>query len=89
MFAVIWVGTSAVAILNGILYRRAFYALAEKSGEPNFKQVGSYMFTGGILMIVIVGVFMVLIGWGLAFKGFSSMKPKSSQTSSVPEIPTN
>ena len=89
VFAILWVVTSVVAIINGIFYRRAFDTLAEKSGERNFKQAGSYMFTGGVLMIVLVGSVMVFIAWILAFKGFSSMKPKSSQTNSVQETPQN
>ena len=89
VFAILWVVTSVVAIINGIFYRRAFDTLAEKSGENNFKQAGSYIFSGGILTIVIVGVLFVFIGWILAFKGFSSMKPKTSQTLSDQETPPN
>ena len=78
--AVLWVVSAVVAIIQGILYRRAFNALAEKSGEPNFKQAGEYMFFGGVLQIAFVGIIGFFIGWILAFKGFSSIKPKSSQT---------
>ena len=87
--AVLWVVTSIVLILQGIFYRRAFNALGEKSGEPNFKQAGEYMFFGGVLTIVLVGIIGFFIGWILAFKGFSSMKPKSSQDNSVQETPSN
>jgi len=89
VFAIVWVVTSVVAIINGILYRRAFDALAEKSGEKNFKQAGSFMFTGDVLMIVLVGTVMVFIAWILAFKGFTSIKPKSSQTNSDHQTPSN
>ena len=68
---------------------RAFSALAEKSGEDNFKQAGEYMFFGGVLTIVFVGIIGFFIGWMLAFKGFSSMKPKSSQINLIQETPSN
>lgn len=89
VFAIVWVVTAFVAIINGILYRRAFSALAEKSGEDNFKQAGEYMFFGGVLTIIFVGIIGFFIGWILAFKGFSSMKPKSSQINSIQENPSN
>ena len=47
VFTFIWLAVSVIAILNGIFYRRAFYALAEKSGEQYFKQAGLFMFIGG------------------------------------------
>ena len=78
--AINWVFTSVVALISSIFYRRSFYALAEKSDENIFKQAGSHMFTGGVLAIVLVGAVMVALGWILAFKGFSSIEPKSSQT---------
>jgi len=79
----IWIAMSIVGILNGIFYRRAFYALAEKSGEQNFKQAGLLMFIGGILMIIIVGGIIFFIGLIFAVLGFFSMKPKDSQSQSA------
>ena len=72
----LWIITAVVALINGILHRRAFSALAEKSGEDNFKKAGEYMFFGGVTTIIFVGIFGFFIGWILAFKGFSSMKRK-------------
>lgn len=74
---------SVMGILNGFFYRRAFYALAEKSGEKNFKQAGLFMFIGGFLMIILVGSLLFFIGLIFATIGFFSMKPKSSQTNSI------
>jgi len=76
----VWLGISFGAILGGFLYRRAFYALAEKSGENHFRQAGLFMFIGGILMIIVVGALLFFIGWIFAVLGFFSMKPKTSQT---------
>jgi uncharacterized membrane protein len=83
VFAFIWIAISIIGILNGIFYRRAFYALAEKSGEQNFKQAGLFMFIGGILMIIIVGGLIFFIGLIFAILGFFSMKPKDSQSQSA------
>ena len=83
VFALIWLAISIIGILNGIFYRRAFYALAEKSGEQNFKQAGLFMFIGGILMIIIVGGIIFFIGLIFAVLGFFSMKPKDAQSQSA------
>jgi len=85
--AFIWLAVSFIAILNGIFYRRAFYALAEKSGEQNFKQAGLFMFIGGVLMIIIVGGLIFFIGLIFAILGFFSVKPKASQNHSPSETP--
>ena len=84
-FISIWAIVSIIGILNGLFYRRTFYALAEKSGEHNFKQAGLFMFIGGILMLIAVGGLLFFIGLIFAILGFSSMKPKlvlNSQTES-------
>jgi uncharacterized membrane protein len=78
----VWLGAAIIAILNGFFYRRAFYALAEKSGEGNFRTAGLLMIIGGALTIVIVGGLIFFIGWIFAAMGFFSMKPK--QTLSFP-----
>jgi uncharacterized membrane protein len=80
-FAVIWLVTSLVALVTGFFYRRAFYALAEKSGEHNFRQAGFFLFIGGILTIIAIGALLFLVGWIFAVLGFFSMKPKASQAS--------
>ena len=87
--AFIWLAMAFIGILNGFFYRRAFYALAEKSGEQNFKQAGLFMFIGGILMIIFVGALLFFIGLIFAILGFFSMKPKASQTLSDQETSTN
>jgi uncharacterized membrane protein len=77
--AVIWLAVSVLGILNGFFYRRAFYALAEKSHEQNFKQAGLFMIIGGILMIIFVGGLIFFIGLIFAVLGFFKLKPKDSQ----------
>ena len=82
VMAIIWVVMSVAAILNGFFYRRAFYALAEKTENHNFKQAGFFMFIGGLLMIILIGALLVFIGWIYAVLGFFSMK-EDVQTNSV------
>ena len=74
VFAMIY--ATIFAILSGFFYREAFYALAEKSGEKNFKHAGWLMFIGGILTVIVIGVFVALLGRMFAFSGFFSMKRK-------------
>ena len=86
----VWIGGSILAAINGFFYRRAFYALAEKSGEGNFRTAGLFMVLGGALTIVIVGGLIFFIGWIVAAMGFFSMKPKPTQAymPSIQETPT-
>ncbi len=64
------IGRSILAAINGFFYRRAFYALAEKSGEGNFHTAGLLMLLGGALTIVVVGGLLFFIGWIIAAIGF-------------------
>ena len=84
VIVVIWLGAAVIAILNGFFYRRAFYALAEKSGEGNFRTAGLLMIIGGALTIVFVGGLIFFIGWIVATMGFSSMKSIPTQASPLP-----
>jgi uncharacterized membrane protein/ribosomal protein L40E len=86
----VWIGGSVLAAINGFFYRRAFYALAEKSGEGNFRTAGLLMILGGALTILFVGTLIVFIGWIFAAMGFFSMKPKPTQAYPLPpqEVPT-
>jgi uncharacterized membrane protein len=62
------------AIVNGVLYMRAFNKLAEKSGVDSFKTAG-LLFLIGTLPIVGVGGLVSWIGWIFAFSGFRKLKP--------------
>lgn len=87
VFGLVWIAVSVVGVLNGFFYRRAFYALAEKSGEQNFKQAGLFMFIGGILMIIIVGGLTFFIGLIFAIFGSFSMKSKDSKINDHEDFP--
>jgi len=84
------IGGSILAAINGFFYRRAFYALAEKSGEDNFYMAGLLMLLGGALTIVVVGGLLFCIGWIIAAIGFFNLKPKPTQVAppTLQESPT-
>ena len=86
-FLIIWIATFLIALVEGFFYRRAFYALAEKSGEHNFKQSGLFMFIGGLLMIIAIGALLFFVGWIFAVLGFFSMK-MASQSCSNQQTPS-
>jgi uncharacterized membrane protein len=65
-------------ILSGFFYNGALSALAEKSSEQNFKYAGWLILAGGVLAIMLIGIYVVFIGRFFAFLGFYSMKPKAS-----------
>ena len=68
-------------ILVGYFYRNAFYSLAENSGEVHFRHAGWLIFIGGILTVIVIGVFVILLGRMIAVLAFNSMKPKLSPNS--------
>lgn len=90
VIAFVWLGAFVIALVQGIFYRRAFYALAEKSGEGKFRQAGFWMLIGGALTIVLIGTLIFYVGWIFAAMGFFSMKAKAAQAYPPPpqEIPT-
>jgi uncharacterized membrane protein len=88
VMVLIWIGGSILAVINGFFYRRAFNALAEKSGEANFRTAGLLMMLGGALTIVVVGGLIFFIGWIIAAVGFFSLKPKPTQAYMPPSQKT-
>jgi uncharacterized membrane protein len=76
VIAVVWLSVFVMALVQGIFYRPAFYALAEKSGESNFRTAGLLMLIGGVLTIILVGGLIFFIGWIFAAMGFFSMRAK-------------
>ena len=65
MFAgyLLWVFTS-------YLFKRSFVALGESLNYSLFKLAGNLVFWGGVLSILIIGLFVMLVGWILALIGF-------------------
>jgi len=60
--------------------RRAFNALAEKTGESYFTTAGILLWWGAILTIVVVGLLLILVAWIYATIGLFSMRPRAQQT---------
>ena len=86
-FLVIWLGAFIIALVQSLFYRRAFYVLADTSGENNFKQAGLFMLIGGALTIVFVGALIFFLGWIFAILGFFHMQPGASQVRSPQQTP--
>ena len=78
--AVFWFGSFLLALIQGIFFRRALRSLAEKSGERKFSKAGEFMFIGGILTIIAIGVLLFFVGWIFAVQGFFAMKPKETES---------
>ena len=87
-FLIIWLGAFIIALVQSLFYRRAFYALADKSGESNFRQAGLFMLIGGVLTIIFVGALIFFVGWIFAVLGFFHMQPGASQAYS-PQTPSS
>jgi uncharacterized membrane protein len=89
--AIVWIGLFIIVLVQSIFYRSSLIALAEKSGENNFKTAGLLMLIGGALTIVFIGVFLFLVGWLFTAMGFFSMKPqpvKQNSTMMQPNVTT-
>ncbi len=90
LLAILWLGVFTIVLIQSIFYRAAYYALAEKSGEDNFRTAGLLMIIGGALTIIMVGALVFFVGWIFAAIGFFSMKsssPQSSMPSQQPPMP--
>ena len=66
-------------LLMAMNFRHAFDTLAERSGENMFHTVGSLLFYGAVLTIIVVGFFLVWIAWIIAAIAFFSMKSTPTQ----------
>ena len=67
-------------LLMAMNFRRAFDTLAERSSENMFHTVGSLLFYGAVLTIIVVGFFLVWIAWIIAAIAFFSMKSTPTQS---------
>ncbi|MDR2719652.1 MAG: DUF996 domain-containing protein [Nitrososphaerota archaeon] len=53
---------------------KAFYALAERSNTPLFNTAGKLIRIGAVLSIIIIGLFVMYVGFIIAALGFFSLK---------------
>src|SRR5208282_4114325 len=62
-------------VIAALYFRRAFNALAQKSGEHMFETAGLLLWIGAILTIVFfLGLVLILVAWILATIAFFSIK---------------
>jgi len=72
-------------LIAAMYFRRAFNALAQKSGEHMFETAGLLLWIGAILTIVFfIGLLLILIAWILATIAFFSIKVPTQQYASPP-----
>ncbi|HYA77666.1 MAG TPA: DUF996 domain-containing protein [Verrucomicrobiae bacterium] len=75
-------------LIAAMYFRRAFNALAQKSGEHLFETAGLLLFIGAVLTIVFfIGLLLILIGWILATVAFFSIKVPSQPYAYAPPPP--
>ena len=82
---ILWIGIFIVYLVSGIFFRRAFYGLAEKTGEDKFRQAGFWIFLGGLTSIIFIGALFVFVAWLFALLGFSSLNKKSKTVKNLSE----
>ncbi len=79
-------------LLAAMYLRRAFSALAQKTGEHMFETAGLLLFIGAILTVVLVGAVLLFVAWILAAIAFFSIKTPQTyayaQPYSTPSQPT-
>ena len=83
LFLVIIVAALVLSIVSAVLYMRAFNKLGEKSGVHSFNTAGLLYLIGTVLTIVLIGGLLVWVAWIFALSGFNSLKPKTSEPSTV------
>ncbi len=71
-------------LLAAMNLRKAFNALAEKSGEHMFETAGMLLFFGAILTIILVGFVLIFLAWVFATIAFFSIKVPSEPYSYAP-----
>ena len=65
-------------VLMAMYFRKAFSALAQRSGEHNFETAGTLLFIGAILTIAFgIGLLLIFIAWIFATIAFFSIKVPS------------
>lgn len=86
-YIVLLIVSFVLAIVSAVFYMRAFNKLGEKSGVYNFKTAGLLYLLGGALAVVGIGVLLSWIAWIFALMGFRSLKPQTSEVSSLSTTP--
>ena len=72
-----------ISVVSAVFYMRAFNKLGEKSGVHSFNTAGLLYLIGTVLTIVLIGGLLVWVAWIFALSGFNSLKPKTSEPSTV------
>lgn len=71
-------------LLAAMNLRKAFNALAQKSGEHLFETAGMLLFFGAIFTIILVGFLLIFLAWIIATIAFFSIKVPQQQYAYTP-----
>jgi uncharacterized membrane protein len=69
-------------VLMAINFKRSLNALADHSGVQLFRTAGTLLMIGALLSIIIIGLFLVFIGYIILAVAFFSLKPKPNTSPS-------
>jgi uncharacterized membrane protein len=71
-------------LASAVFYMLAFHKLGNKSGGYSFNKAGTLYLIGIVMTIVVIGSFILWIGWIYSASGFNSLKPKALETPNPP-----
>jgi uncharacterized membrane protein len=72
-------------LLAALYFRKAFSALAQKSGEHMFETAGLFLLIGAFLTLVLVGLVLIFIAWLLVAVAFFSIKTPGQPYTYAPQ----
>ncbi|MDR0797611.1 MAG: DUF996 domain-containing protein [Nitrososphaerota archaeon] len=90
LFAIVFFIIACVFMLLAVLnLKKAFEAVADRSGENLFRTAGTLLWIGALLTIIGIGLFLMFIGFIIAGIAFLTLKsPSSSQGYNYSPPPT-
>ena len=69
-------GMYILGVISSIFYKNAFLELKEITGNKYFEWGAYLIFFGYLAMIFVVGIFIVIAGWGFVLFGFFQLKER-------------
>ncbi len=61
-------------ILSFYLAKKVFMKLYEYLNVSHFKTAGNLMFWGAVTYIIVIGIFLILVGWIFAAVGYNTLR---------------
>jgi uncharacterized membrane protein len=83
-----WIVMSLFFLIAGVFLKQAFDNLAHSSGVGILRTGGLLLLIGGILTIILVGFFLLFLGWIFIAVGLFSLRPPLQNIHSFGQIPS-